>query len=81
VQISIDKLYKQYKNANIDVYDRCSNNRLLHLIPHKFHATLIENELKELLQSDSFDPCLTLRNILESVCFIRILAFGNIELN
>ncbi len=45
VQISIEKLYKQYKNANIDVEDRCYNNRLLHLIPHKFHDSLVEKEL------------------------------------
>jgi hypothetical protein len=30
----------------VDVYGRCNNNRLLHLVPHKHHSTLVEKELK-----------------------------------
>lgn len=41
VQVATEKLYKQYKNANVDVYTRCNNNRLLHLIPHKFNSVLV----------------------------------------
>lgn len=45
VEISTEKLHKDYKNSNIDVYDRANSNRLQHLLPHKFHATLVEKEL------------------------------------
>ena len=38
---SIEKLGKQFKNANVDVSTRCENNRLLHLLPNHFHASLI----------------------------------------
>lgn len=50
VLLTTEKLYKQYKNANIDVYGRANNNRLISLIPHKFHATLVEAELANMLE-------------------------------
>ena len=81
MRITIEKLYKQYKNTNIDVYDRCSNNRLLHLIPHKFHASLIEKELENLLaSSEPFDPRPILRKLLDSTAFVRAFAFGNVDI-
>jgi hypothetical protein len=52
VKVATEKLYKQYKNANVDVYGRCNNNRLLHLIPHKFHSTLVEKELKKMMDGE-----------------------------
>ncbi len=49
VKVATEKLFKQYKNANVDVYGRCNNNRLLHLVPHKHHSNLVEKELKKMM--------------------------------
>jgi len=63
--VATEKLYKQYKNANVDVYGRCNNNRLLHLVPHKHHSTLVEKELKRMMDGiEKAEPTKILSGIL-----------------
>lgn len=51
------------------------------MIPHKFHATLIEKELEKLLAlNEPFDPRPILRKLLDSTAFVRAFAFGNVEI-
>ena len=79
VKVATEKLHKQYKNANVDVYSRCTNNRLLHLIPHKFHSTLVEKELCKMKDGDQTSfPSEILQSVLDKVIFVRALAFGDI---
>ena len=44
---SLEKQYKKYKNVNIEVDMRCNNNRLLYLQPDIYHATHMEQLLKD----------------------------------
>ena len=47
VDNSIEKVKTELYNANFEVDDVATNNRLLYLLPHTFHHNLMVNVLKE----------------------------------
>ena len=42
---SMEKVKQEYANSNLEVEDHAVNNRLLFLIPHTFHDSLMEKVL------------------------------------
>jgi len=53
---SIESARQNCANANVDVTDYATNNRILFMIPHTFHESLIAKELKERLDQEELDP-------------------------
>ena len=42
---SMEKIKSEYANSNLEVGDQATNNRLLFLLPHTFHASLMAKVL------------------------------------
>ena len=42
---SIEKIKSEYANSNLEVGEQATNNRLLFLLPHTFHASHMETVL------------------------------------
>ena len=76
VDNSIEKVKTEIYNANYDVDDVATNNRLLYLLPHTFHHNLMFQVLNDQLEAkengtakaDMFCPGLLLREkILDQI--------------
>ena len=52
VMHSIEKKRAKFANSNIEVENAALNNRILLLIPHTFHDSLMEDVLTEKLKCD-----------------------------
>ena len=90
-QNSVEKQAASFANANMDVDSHALNNRIQFLIPHTFHATLMEKELKDKSKEieeagDDFDgfkdknfcPAKLLKEkILDQISSVQVLVFGN----
>ena len=50
---SIEKKRVKYANSNIEVENHAMNNRILLLIPHTYHESMMENVLTEKLNNPS----------------------------
>jgi len=79
---SIESARQNCANANVDVTDYATNNRILFMIPHTFHESLIAKELKERLDQEELDPAfdpgqLLKEKILDNISSIQVLVFGN----
>ena len=79
---SYELLLKRYRAANLDIYDRTYNNRLLLLREHEYHADVIATHLEDnyshirssiLSKEDNFAK----RAILDKVKFTRFIITGN----
>ena len=83
VKNSIEKKKTEYANNNIEASSYAANNRLLFLIPHTFHDSLMEKVLTEQLEkretgNTNFCPGTFLRErILDQISSIQLLVFGN----
>ena len=53
VQNAMEDIKTKYSNANASVDELATNNRLLFLLTHTFHATLTEKVLAEKLEEDA----------------------------
>jgi len=81
---SIESTRQTCVNANVDVTDHAVNNRILFMIPHTYHESLIAKELKERLDQEDLDPKfdpgkLLKEKILDNISSIQVLVFGNTD--
>jgi secreted Zn-dependent insulinase-like peptidase len=76
IEVSREKMYKEYVNSNTDVYERCDHNRLVHLIQSKVHVKLLE----KCLETYKGYPSKTLKECLQNVFYIRALAYGDVDM-
>ncbi len=83
---SVETIGAEYTNSNLDVADHATNNRLLFLIPHTYHNSLIEKVLKKKLKEakqddfkgfEEFNPSALLKDILQNISSIQLLVLGN----
>ena len=50
---SIESIKSDYANSNVEVGEQATNNRLLFLVPHSFHDSLMEKVLNEQIEKRS----------------------------
>ena len=77
VMNSMDKKKTAYQNANAEADIRATNNRLLFLVPHSYHATILAQVLSDEIdklnkdEESNFDPAKFLQEkILDQIISI-----------
>ena len=83
VENVMGKKKSDYANANSAVSDHSANNRLLFLLPHTFHNSLMEKALTKKIEANAagtadFCPGKLLKEkILDQITSVQVLFFGN----
>ena len=83
VENAMGKKKSDFANSNADVSNHSANNRLLFLLPHTFHNSLMEKALAKRIESDAagtadFCPGKLLKEkILGQITSVQVLFFGN----
>mmetsp|Transcript_36956 Transcript_36956/g.35669 ORF Transcript_36956/g.35669 Transcript_36956/m.35669 type:complete len:140 (+) Transcript_36956:362-781(+) len=78
VENAVEKLKKIYQNLNVEVDQRCANNRLNFMLPDHFHAKLMLKEI-EAFHIDDFTDFFLQQNLLWHLKEVRVLVSGNID--
>lgn len=78
VKLALEKSIKNYKNLNVEVDQRTGNNRLIFLLDHTYHASLVIKEL-ESFSMDEFNNQYCKEELLSKVQMSKIFVAGNMN--
>ncbi|CDW88765.1 a-pheromone processing metallopeptidase ste23 [Stylonychia lemnae] len=78
IRTAVEKSIRSFKNINVEVDQKTTNNRLIYLLQHQYHAKQILEELDK-FDLQVFNQNFVRNSILQDIKYMKVFIAGNIE--